>query len=231
MPLVAFAGMLAAAPVVFAGDYERFPAAPIDHRTQRVQQQVEELYDNGDYRRALLIYEKDLAPDGDKYAQYMVGYMTLTGRGVDGDPAEALAWYRLAAERGGNPYVRARDALAAQLSDEQRRRAAERYAALSRELGDRRLLMRLLRKDLDALARFDELPPEAVPSNGALGSGFLGGNARLAAYRRIRERIDARLDYLDAMPAPPAAGEAARGGGLAELEAALREEVAALPDY
>lgn len=232
MPLAAFvACLLAAAPAALADDYERFPGAPIDQRMQRIQQQVEELYDDGDYERALLIYEKELAPDGDKYAQYMVGYMTLTGRGVEEDTAEALAWYRLAAERGGSPYVRARDALAARLSAEERRRAAERHAALSRELGDRRLLMKLLREDLDTLALYDALPPDDPQSNRTLASGFLGGNARLAAYRRIRDRIETRLEYLDAMPASPAAGDGGHDGELAELEAALRDEIAALPGY
>ena len=53
-----------------------------------------------EYERAFMIYEKELAPLGDKYAQYMVGYMYLNAQSVLQDKISALAWFRIAAERG-----------------------------------------------------------------------------------------------------------------------------------
>ena len=37
----------------------------------------------------MFIYREELAPLGDKYAQYMIGYMHEHGKGVDKDPAVA----------------------------------------------------------------------------------------------------------------------------------------------
>ena len=96
-------------PTALAGDYDQFPGPSLDPRTIDAQQQVEDIYEAGDYSRALLIYEKELAPIGDKYAQYMVGYMHLNGQGTAQSLPDALAWYRLAAERKEPAIVQARD--------------------------------------------------------------------------------------------------------------------------
>jgi TPR repeat protein len=72
----------------------------LDSKTLSVQAKAEEFFARGDFRRAYVIYLSDLAPIGDKYAQYMLGFMFGGGLGVDQDPALASAWYRLAAERG-----------------------------------------------------------------------------------------------------------------------------------
>ena len=71
----------------------------MNKRTLSTQERVEKMYEAGEYNRALLIYEKDLAPLGDKYAQYMVGYMHLNAKGIPQDKVTALAWYRSAASR------------------------------------------------------------------------------------------------------------------------------------
>ena len=44
-----------------------------DSRTLGLQRKVDELYERGEFDRAYFIYRNDLAPVGDKYAQYMVG--------------------------------------------------------------------------------------------------------------------------------------------------------------
>ena len=77
--LAFFSGLLAGLLCVtaFAQNYKPFPGDTPDQRTLRVQERVEELYEAGDFDRALLIYRDDLAPLGDKYAQYMVGFMHL----------------------------------------------------------------------------------------------------------------------------------------------------------
>ena len=80
---------------------------------------VDELYERGEFERAYLIYRDELASIGDKYAQYMVGFMHLTGKGVDEDPVAASAWYRLAAERGTPEFVAVRDFLLTSLTPEE----------------------------------------------------------------------------------------------------------------
>jgi TPR repeat protein len=57
----------------------------LDSKTLSVQAKAEELFEREDYRRAHIIYLKDLAPIGDKYAQYMLGFMTASGLGVEQD--------------------------------------------------------------------------------------------------------------------------------------------------
>ncbi len=62
-----------------------FPDMPVDAKTLRVFSQAEEVYERTDYDRAFFIYRNELAPIGDKYGQYMVGFMYLTGKGVEED--------------------------------------------------------------------------------------------------------------------------------------------------
>lgn len=118
----------------------------------RIQQKVEELFDEGEYKRALFIYENELAPLGDKYAQYMVGYIYLTGAGVQEDPALASAWYRLAAERRNPNFVAIRDQLMASLSDFDRGRSDALYAEILKKYSDAVIILELVRDDLDSMA-------------------------------------------------------------------------------
>ena len=71
-----------------------FPNVPTSMETLRVQQKAEALFERGNYERAYFIYRNELAPIGDKYAQYMLGYMHLTGKGATEDRVAATAWYR-----------------------------------------------------------------------------------------------------------------------------------------
>ena len=56
-------------------------------------------HDAGNYAAALEIW-RPLADQGDARAQYNLGVMYNTGRGVPRDVAEAAKWYRLAADQG-----------------------------------------------------------------------------------------------------------------------------------
>ncbi|MBI5436034.1 MAG: sel1 repeat family protein [Nitrosomonadales bacterium] len=56
-------------------------------------------YDAGDYEQAAKLYTP-LAKKGNAEAQYNLGVMYRTGRGVPQDYKEARKWYRLAAEQG-----------------------------------------------------------------------------------------------------------------------------------
>ena len=58
-----------------------------------------EAYDAGDYATAMKEW-KPLAEQGDASVQYNLGYMYRYGEGVLPDNAEALKWFRLAAEKG-----------------------------------------------------------------------------------------------------------------------------------
>ena len=109
------------------------------------------MYTSGDYERALLIYEKELAPIGDKYAQYMVGYMHLNAEGTAQNRAEALAWFRLAAERGEPLLGQVRDEVTAKLTPAERIAAEAIFLDLWKEMGDRALLVELIERDMRTL--------------------------------------------------------------------------------
>ncbi len=198
--LAFLAGVLACACCVSAAaqNYKPFPGQGIDQPTLRMQERVEQLYTSGDYDRALLIYEKELAPLGDKYAQYMVGYMHLNAQGVPQDRVEALAWYQLAAERGEPALKRVQDELRAQLSDVEIGRARQIFLDLWKRIGDRKLIMELIRRDMDTLrertgtripgSRITSPTIIITPSGEQIGPDY---------YRDILARLEARLAYLE----------------------------------
>lgn len=53
----------------------------------------------GDYAKASAVYQT-FAEKGDATAQNHLGWMYQKGRGVDQDDAQAVNWYRKAAEQG-----------------------------------------------------------------------------------------------------------------------------------
>lgn len=128
------------------------PSAPVtdlvDSRTLKVQRKVDELYERGEFDRAYFIYRNELAPVGDKYAQYMVGYMHLMGMGTDRDPVAASAWYRLAAERQMPEFVAVRNQLMRDLNADERRRSDAYYLELRREFNDLVILLAEIKRNL-----------------------------------------------------------------------------------
>jgi len=214
---------------VSAQAYKPFPGTVVDNRTRHMQERVEELYTAGNLERALLIYEKDLAPLGDKYAQYMVGYMHLNAEGVPLDAIEALSWFRLAAERREPLLVEVRDTLASRLSAEEIRASDMRFLELWKLIGDRQLIMELIQRDMDTLQSRtgtritgSEISGPAIvfkPSGEQLGPNF---------YGQVRNRLLARLNYLDAkvdIVDPVLAEEFSRAR---ILETDIKEELAAM---
>jgi TPR repeat protein len=182
-----------------AEEYRQFPGAPTDSRTLKVKQRVEHTFSSGDYARALLIYEKELAPLGDKYAQYMVGFMHLTGKGVPEDPAEALAWYRLAAERGEIPFIKARDALRATLAPAELERSNARFSELWQRYGDRKLILDLIMRDLAFLRRsIDSASGTRVDdaSSPSIAAAYARHETSEGYDRRVRARLAERVQYL-----------------------------------
>ena len=90
--------------IVAAQSTSPIPSVPLSAKTISVQNKAEQLFEERNYDRAFFIYRNELAPIGDKYSQYMVGFMYLTGKGVEPSRVMATAWYRLAAERGTKEF-------------------------------------------------------------------------------------------------------------------------------
>ncbi len=119
-----------------------------DARTLQVQRKVEELFQRGDFDRAYFIYRNELAPVGDKYAQYMVGFMHMAGMGVEEDPVTASAWYRLAAERGTPQFVEVRNILMSDLDEGERQRSDQLFLEIRRQHGDLAILLSSIKSGL-----------------------------------------------------------------------------------
>ena len=194
--LVALLGF--ASCLVLAGEaFKQFPGAPLDERTMRTQERVEKLYQQGEFERALMIFEEDLAPKGDKYAQYTIGYMHLNGQGVPENKARALAWYRLAAERGAPALVEARDSLSAKLTAEEIVESSGIFAELWKKLGDNRILLDLILDDLNILkARTGTRIPGAASGPLTVIDVSGSGAASERFYQEVEERMQTRLAYL-----------------------------------
>ena len=169
----------------------------VDSRTLRVQEKVEDLFQAEEYERAFTIYRHDLAPIGDKYAQYMIGYMYLMGLGVDEDPVLASAWYRLAAERASSEFLLERDRLLLSMSEVDRVRSDHLYLELRREYSDAVLLLRLIREDLHALSSITG-SRTAGSASPVVSVDARSGESMAASerVRRIRSRIESRLRFM-----------------------------------
>lgn len=215
--------ILAAAAFVYAEEYAQFPGAATDSRTLRFKEKVEDIYSSGNYERAMLIYQKELAPKGDKYAQYMVGYMHLTGRGVAEDPAEALAWYRLAAERGEPKYIEARDELYQSLDSGELERSEALFADLWQRYGDKRLILELIRQDLVILSVQGGSGVARANSDARIASGYSISQDGNPYHRRVRTQLAERIHYLRTMPEDPPA--AAEQSDIDALEESVRREL------
>lgn len=208
--------------------FKHFPGATADQATMRAFDRVEKLYEAGDYERALLIYENDLAPLGDKYAQYMVGYMHLSGKSVPQNKARALAWFRLAAERGEPALVQARDNLRKTMSDEELGRSNQIYVALWKKLGDTRLILDLIREDIkDLSVRTGSRIPGANSGRLTIVS-MSGENAGDEYYEHLRDRINTRLEYLDSTVGIVDLEFEDEFADIKALEMEMREEIKAL---
>ncbi len=119
-----------------------------DSRTMAAQDKVDALFDAGKFERAFFIYRNELVPVGDKYAQYMVGYMLQAGLGADEDPIAASAWYRLAAERGTPEFVAVRDQLLRNMNDDELARSDAEYIRLRTEYCDLAVLLSSVKRNL-----------------------------------------------------------------------------------
>ena len=185
------------APAAFAQSSGPFPGSAVDAKTLRIQEKVEKLFEKGDYKRSHFIYRNELAPIGDKYAQYMVGYMYLTGTGVEEDPVLASAWYRLAAERSYKEFQNERDQILSLFSDVDMIRSDSLYLQLRREYSDVVLLLDLVKEDVDMLgartgSRLSGGGGSVTIVDARSGSSISGDRL----YGEVRRRIEARLRFM-----------------------------------
>jgi hypothetical protein len=180
-----------------------FPGSKPDRRILKTQEKVDELFEKGDYERAYFIYREELVPLGDKYAQYMVGYMNIVGKGVERDYIAGSAWYRLAAERGHEQFSKARDEVWELFNDEQRLQSDKKYAELRLKFSDAIIVANLVEVDLDIMeqkrpnSRMSYEPPESFLTADT-ASLDIAERARVDTQRTeiIADRISDRLDYL-----------------------------------
>jgi len=173
----------------------------LNAKTLRVQAKAEELFDREDHRRAHVIYLNDLAPIGDKYAQYMLGFMCLSGLGVEQDSVLASAWYRLAAERGApEEFVAIRDDLLNQLDAADRAQSDEIYRELRRKYSDLAISMREVR---DAFGERSQVRTGSLLGSQSSALTIIephaGGNLSGDEFlRRVERRMQRYLDYITA---------------------------------
>jgi hypothetical protein len=193
--IAGLAALWASLPVL-AQDYTHFPGAALDNKTLEAQRLVEELYSSEEYKRSLIIYRDDLAPIGDKYAQYMVGYMYLNGQGVPASRSVALAWYRLVAERRDRAIVQARDQLYQSMNTNEIVESNKVFVDLWRELGDNQLLLDLIREDLEILNERTGSRVGRSSSPVTIVSTKTGMSGNEGYYDRVRARMETRLVYL-----------------------------------
>lgn len=183
--------LMATSVAAVAGD--DFPGGKADRRVLEAQQKVDELFEKGDYERAYFIYREELVPLGDKYAQYMVGYMNIVGKGVPRDYIVGSAWYRLAAERGDVSFSAARDEVWDQFSDEQRLQSDQKYAALRLDFSDAMIIASFIEKDLDLISRRQQ---RSTLSNDLVDSQNQSDAENAQLVEEARQRIQNRLEYL-----------------------------------
>jgi len=223
---------LAPAAAVHAQQSPAYPGYQLDARTLNVQAKAEESFESEDYDRAHFIYLNDLAPIGDKYAQYMLGFMSLNGLGVAEDPVLASAWYRLAAERNGPQFVNVRDDLLRRLDAVDLGRSDEIYLRLRREYSDIVIAMREARKnfeDLSTIATGSRLgsPSAAVTIVRPRAGSSMSGDAY---YRDVHRRMQEHLDHVTAVLGIERIEGDISAAELASLEERVRDYVARVDD-
>jgi hypothetical protein len=186
--------------------WTEFPTGDLDSRTVRTQAKVETLYERGDYKRAHFIYSNELARQGDKYAQYMTGYMYLMGQGVEQDRVRASAWYRIAAERRAPEFMAVRDQVLRTLTAEQREQSDELYVALRKEYSDLVIIMGLLVEDLDDMkvartgSRLSGNSSAVMIIDPTTGMPVTADHIRTRGLRTAQTRLDFVTGRLDIDP-------------------------------
>ena len=179
-----------------------FPGWAPTAAVTRIQEKADTAFEAGDYRRAMWLYSKELAPIGDKYGQYMVGFMYEHGLAVARDPVQAAAWYSLAAERGHEPIVAAAEQFQRTLGPAQRDAAGALATSLKERMGDKALVRREIRRDLE---RVNSMTGSRIRSRQRRDCGSRPGRVLVGMSsmsfsqycEAINDRIDRHVAYLE----------------------------------
>ena len=195
--VAAMASLVLASGSVYAQRSSELSADLPDTRTMVVQNKVDKLFNAGDFKRAFFIYKNELAPLGDKYAQYMVGYMYHTGMGVDEDRVTASAWYRLAAERGAPEFIAVRDQALRKLDDTEIRHSDARYKELRKVYCDLAVLLSSIKRDHKELegrtgSRIQSSSSAMTVIEMSRGTSLLGSDY----YGKIERQLATRVKLL-----------------------------------
>lgn len=167
-----------------------------DPRILSLHSKVDELFEDGDLGRAYFIYRNELAPLGDKYAHYMVGYMHLNGLGVEQDRIAASAWYRLAAERGTPEFTQLRDQLLVELTMDERARSDEIYRELRHEYHDLAVLLTSIKRHKRALRARSADGTLATPISISAYSPRPRGRDNASYYEHLQRDLEQQLRML-----------------------------------
>lgn len=204
----------------------------LDARTLRIQTKAESLYVSGDFKRAHFIYVNELAGRGDKYAQYMSGFMYLMGQGVPEDPILASAWYRMSAEREAPEFMVVRDRLLQSFSSEQRARSDSHYLDLRKKYSDLVIVMKLVEEDLEKLQ--SETTGSRVPGRSTMVTIVdpKSGAAVSADYyrNRVLRLMQSRVDFITTQLDIDALDAELSGAEVAELWGRINDYVAVVDD-
>lgn len=220
-----------AAPGAFGQGVGPFPGSAVDSQTMKIQERVEELYDDGEYSRAFSIYRNDLAPIGDKYAQYMVGYMYLTGTGVEEDAVVASAWYRLAAERSYKEFLIERDNILAAFSEVDLLASDRLYLQLRHQYSDVVLILDLIKDDLESMTA--RTGSRLSGGGGAVTIVDPRGGSSVSGdqyYRQVRRRIEARMNFMAKQLDLPDLDTDPNSVNISELERTVADFVSRIED-
>jgi hypothetical protein len=159
----------------------------------------------------------------------MVGYMNLHAQTVPRDKITALAWYRLAAERDDPALMQARDELLATMTPAEIAASNRIFLQLWKVNGDTRIIMKLVREDMDTLkARTGSRIPGSTTSGPALIFRPSGEILPPDFYRRIRVRLESRLSYLETKVEISDADVASDDESLRSIDEQARAELAAI---
>ena len=165
-----------------------------DSRTIESQEKANELFEDGEFERSFFIYRNELVPLGDKYAQYMVGYMYETGVGTERDLIRASAWYRLAAERGTPEFIAVKNQVSRTFSPEEIAASDVVYRELRAEYSDLMVLLNLIKEDARELrnrtgSRLGSNASPVAVIEARTGAVRSGGGYFGSIERRLEERL------------------------------------------
>jgi hypothetical protein len=203
-----------------------------DPHTLKVQRKVDDLFERGEFDRAYFIYRNELVPLGDKYAQYMVGFMHLTGMGVDEDPVVAAAWYRLAAERGTPEFVAVRDLLMTDITADQRRQSDVLFQQVRREYSDLAILLASIKRRMRDMkpATGSRLSSQTSPMTIIEVDSPNRSRSHPDFHRRIRTELQEQLIMLSELGDFPDLETDPSRVDIDDIERLVNERLQAAPD-